>query len=46
MLTAYGYENKKSSLQSKRGRHMIMNTLASTEIGLVVQLLMDTIESL
>jgi len=46
MVTAYGYEDKKSSLQSKRGRHMIMNTLASTEIGLVVQLLMDTIESL
>lgn len=46
ILTAYGYDDRRATLQSKRGRHAMMNTLASTEIGLVVQLLVGTIESL
>lgn len=46
MVTAYGYEDRKAALQSKRGRHTVMNTLASTEIGLVVQLLVTMIDEL
>lgn len=44
IVTAYGYEDRRATLQSKRGRHTMMSTLASTEIGLVVQLLMEIIE--
>jgi len=44
VVTAFGYEDRRATLQSKRGRHAMMNTLASTGIGLVVQLLMEIIE--
>lgn len=45
-LTAYGYEDARTTLQSKRGRQTVLDTLASTEHGLVVHLLMETIDSL
>lgn len=46
ILTAYGYEDTRSSLQSKRGRQSILNTLASTENGLEVQPLIHIIDEL
>jgi len=46
ILTAYGYADARATLQSKRGRHAVLDTLASTEIGLVVHLLMEMIDSL
>ncbi len=46
ILTAYGYADARATLQSKRGRHAVLDTLASTEIGLVVHLLIEMIDSL
>jgi transposase len=46
LLTAEGMEDKKSSLQSKRGRKRVFDALNERENGLVVQPLLDTIERL
>jgi len=46
ILAAYGYEDTRASLQSKRGRQRILSTLASTENGLVVQPLIQIIDEL
>jgi len=46
LLTGLGMQDSKASLQSKRGRQKILDTLARTGNGLVVQPLFDTIERL
>jgi len=46
LLTAEGMEDKKSSLQSKRGRKRVLNALEQWEHGLVAQPLVETIEQL
>jgi len=44
LLTSLGMEDKKSSLQSKRGRKEILSTLEGAQNGLVVHTLFTTIE--
>jgi transposase len=46
LLTAEGMEDKKGSLQSKRGRKRVLNALMQWEHGLVAQPLVETIEQL
>ena len=46
LLTGMGMEDKKASLQSKRGRQRELDTLKERENGLVVQPLFETIERL
>jgi transposase len=46
LLTAEGMEDEKGSLQSKRGRQRVLDTLKEQENGLVAQPLFDTIERL
>jgi transposase len=46
LLTAEGMEDAKASLQSKRGRRRVLDTLKEREDGLVAQPLFETIERL
>jgi transposase len=46
LLTAEGMEDAKGSLQSKRGRQQVLDTLKEREDGLVAQPLFETIERL
>jgi transposase len=46
LLTAEGLEDRKASLQSKRGRQRALDALNERETGLVVQPLPDSIERL
>lgn len=46
LLTGLGMQDTKASLQSKRGRQKILDTLAGADNGLVVQPLFETIERL
>lgn len=46
LLTGLGMQDSKASLQSKRGRQKILDTLAGAANGLVVQPLFETIEKL
>lgn len=46
LLMGLGIQDSRASLQSKRGRQMILNTLAGVGNGLVVQPLFETIERL
>lgn len=46
LLTALGMPDAKASLQSRRGRQKVLDALAKTANGLVVQPLFDTIEKL
>jgi transposase len=46
LLTGMGMQDSKASLQSKRGRQRILDTLAGADNGLVVQPLFETIERL
>jgi transposase len=46
LLTAEGMEDVKASLQSKRGRQRVLDTLKEREDGLIAQPLIETIERL
>lgn len=46
LLTSLGMQDSRASLQSKRGRQKILDTLAGAGNGLVVQPLFETIEKL
>jgi transposase len=46
LLTAEGIQDAKASLQSKRGRQRVLDTLQEWENGLVAQPLVETIERL
>jgi transposase len=46
MVVSVGMEDKKTSLQSKRGRQEILDALNSAGYGLEVNALMETIDSL
>ena len=46
LLTAEGMEDKKASLQSKKGRQQVLNALNEWENGLVAQPLVETIDQL
>jgi transposase len=46
LLTGMGMQDSKASLQSKRGRQKILDTLAGADNGLVVQPLFETIDRL
>ena len=46
LLTAEGFEDVKGSLQSKKGRLQVLDTLNQCKNGLVAQPLFDTIEQL
>jgi transposase len=46
LLTALGMKDTRASLQSKKGRQRVLDTLKERENGLVVQPLFDTIERL
>ena len=46
LLVSHGFEDKKASLQSKRGRHKIVSALEKTSIGLIVHLLCSMLDEL
>jgi len=46
LLVSLGMEDTRASLQSKRGRQRILDTLAGAENGLIVQPLFETIDRL